>query len=83
MKEGGVLAISMFTNAGEESPLDLEDDQKKRFDDAQSNFTKVYYFSCNLMANVHLTNYRTKTTFQRLLLLFTIRKIAYFTYCKT
>jgi len=40
LKEGGVLAISMFTNAGEESPLDLEDDQKKRFDDAQSNFTK-------------------------------------------
>ncbi len=34
----------MFTNAGEESPLDLEDDQKKRFDDAQSNFTKVITF---------------------------------------
>ena len=35
----------MFTNAGEESPLDLDDDLKKRFDEAQSNFTKVISFT--------------------------------------
>jgi len=40
LKSGGVLAISMFTNTGRESPLGLEPDAKQRFDAAQEAFNK-------------------------------------------
>lgn len=38
LKPGGVLAISMFSNTGAESPLDLEQDKRQTFDAAQRKF---------------------------------------------
>ena len=58
LKPWGVLAISMFTNAGMESPVDLEPGVKQRFDAAQDAFIKEVrpYFDAKI--DLYMEDYK-------------------------
>jgi len=58
LKPGGVLAISMFTNAGAESPVDVEPAVRQRFDAAQEAFNKEVrpYFDAKI--DLYMENYK-------------------------